>query len=156
MLLEMAQKLPSCKNSSAKNDLLTKYLHFCFIMYCWIINVWKIDGWTFYSYDVASLHSPLVPCSIWHTSCVASMLKVNKKCLHAWGKWNQFIPNARLKAEWDTHHLICQQKDGLYTELSIAEIEQVFQTWAEQFHYKHIVVTLCATPPDPWNADWRV
>lgn len=52
----------------------------------------------------------------------------------------------------ESYHLVCQQQDSLEAELSGAKVEEVLQTWTEQLHNHHIVVSFSATPLYGWNA----
>lgn len=45
-----------------------------------------------------------------------------------------------------SHHLVGQQQDSFQTELAGTEVEQVFQTGAQQLHHHDVVVTFGSTP----------
>lgn len=49
--------------------------------------------------------------------------------------------------------LISKEEDGLEGELSVAEVEEIFQTGAEKVEDHGIVVTLGTEPADKWDTD---
>jgi len=50
-------------------------------------------------------------------------------------------------------HLIRKHEDSLQAELAATEIEQVFQTWAEQIDHHDIVIAFHSVPSNTWDAD---
>ena len=52
-----------------------------------------------------------------------------------------------------THQLISKQEHGLETELSIAEVEEIFETGPKEIQDHGIVVAFRSEPPDKGNTD---
>ena len=49
--------------------------------------------------------------------------------------------------------LIGEKEDGLERELPVAEVEEIFERWAEQVKHHGVVVTFCAEPSYEGDAD---
>ena len=49
--------------------------------------------------------------------------------------------------------LIGQKEDSLEGKLAVAEVEKIFERWAEKVENHGVVITLCAEPADKGNTD---
>lgn len=49
--------------------------------------------------------------------------------------------------------LVCQKKDGLQGEFSVAEVEEIFKRWTKQIEDHGVVVTFCTKPTHERDAD---
>jgi hypothetical protein len=52
-----------------------------------------------------------------------------------------------------THKLVCEEQDGLETELAVAKVEEVLKGGAEKVEYHGVVVALGAEPSDKGHTD---
>jgi hypothetical protein len=51
----------------------------------------------------------------------------------------------------ERYHLVGGHESGLEGELLLADIEQLLQTLAQQFHDQNIILSFCAKPIDGRN-----
>mmetsp|Transcript_11127 Transcript_11127/g.37813 ORF Transcript_11127/g.37813 Transcript_11127/m.37813 type:complete len:82 (+) Transcript_11127:2595-2840(+) len=51
---------------------------------------------------------------------------------------------------YSTQHLVGKHQNGLQVKSAVAEIEEVFQRWAEKIDHHHIVVSFNPIPKDFW------
>jgi len=81
---------------------------------------------------------------------VASLANAHQEVI-----WLDITVNEGLGVDvFDTRdELIGQKEDSLEGELAVAEVEEIFERWAEKVENHGVVITLCAEPADKGNTD---